>query len=276
MIRNGEEDSLISFEESMQSEEVQKTVRLWEQDDILFAFAYIDDYFNLRYTIAPDYRTEKLEDEIVDWGVHCVRERNSRSKENRTLDFSCEVADVSKIDLSRRHGFIMEEIRTLDYSRSLLTPIPLFSVPENFSIRPVLGESEVDALVDLHRAAFGTNQMTREQRLAIMRTAQYIPELDLVVEHETHRLAAFCIFEMDISTDGRKIGYPDPIGTHPDFQRQGLASALLSLGMQKLKEMSAIEAQSGTSNKNKPMQQLFVKMGFHKTMEQVWFSKRVN
>lgn len=276
MIRIGEEDSLISFEEAMQSEAVQKTVRLWEQDDVLFAFAYVDDYYNLRFAIDPEYITAALEDEIVVWGVHCVQERNSRSKEKRTLDFSCDAADIRKIDLTRRHGFIMEEIRTLDYSRSLLTPIPIFHVPEKFTIRSVLGESEVDALVDLHRAAFGTNEMTTEQRLAIMRTAQYIPELDLVVEHENHHLAAFCIFEMDISSDGRKIGYPDPIGTHPDFQKLGLASALLSFGMQKLKEMGAVEARSGTSNKNEPMQQLFTKMGFHKIMEQIWFSKTVN
>ncbi len=273
MIRMGEEDSLISFEEALQSKEVQKTIRLWEQDDVLFAFSYVDDYFNLQYVIAPDFISSALEDEIIAWGISCASDRNSRLKENHTLDFSCEGNDKRKISLFLRHGFIQEELRSLDFSRSLLTLLPVFPIPNGFLIRPVHGEGEVEELVDLHRAAFGTKNMTVEQRLAIMRTPQYIPDLDLVVEHESGKLASFCIFEMNISFDGRKIGYPDPIGTHPDFQRHGLASALLSYGTQRLKERSAVEAKSGTSSTNYSMQGLFMKMGFLQIAEHIWFSK---
>ena len=43
-----------------------------------------------------------------------------------------------------------------------------------------LGEQEAEALAALHRAAFGTDHMTVEERLAIMRAPGYLPELDLL------------------------------------------------------------------------------------------------
>ncbi|MHB8806360.1 MAG: GNAT family N-acetyltransferase [Anaerolineaceae bacterium] len=276
LIKAGEEDALIMFEESIQSETVQKTIRVWREKDALIAFAYIDDYANLRFTIAPEHASVVLEDEIVDWGVRSMQIRNLQRQENRTLDASCDSSNLKRIELFMRSGFVKEDLRSLDYSRTLITPLPFYSLPAGFVIRFVKGEEEVEALVDLHRAAFGTQEMTVEQRLAIMRTPQYLPDLDLVVESEDRRLAAFCICEMETRSDGMIVGYPDPIGTYPEYQRRGLASALISVGLQNLKERGAIRAESGTSSKNIGMQHLFEKMGFTCSAEQVWFSKMLD
>ena len=275
LIRAGEEGALIMFEESMQSEAVQKTIRVWRENNELIAFAYVDDYANLRFTITPEHICTVLENEIVDWGIRCMQIRNQQSHENQTLDASCKSNDLKRIELFMRSGFVKEELHSLDYSRSLTISLPFFPLPAGFIIRSVKGEEEAGALVDLHRAAFGTQEMTVEQRLAIMRTPQYLLDFDLVVETDDSDLAAFCICEMGTRSDGKIIGYTDPIGTHPKYQRRGLASALISVELRNLKEKGAIRAESGTSSKNIAMQRLFEKMGFTCSAEHVWFSKNV-
>ena len=222
-------------------------------------------------------RRSVLEDEIVDWGVRSMQIRNLQRQENRTLDASCDSSNLKRIEL----------FMPVRFCERRSTFIRLFTNPNNLPFRSirclqvlsygfVKGEEEVEALVDLHRAAFGTQEMTVEQRLAIMRTPQYLPDLDLVVESEDQRLAAFCICEMETRSDGMIVGYPDPIGTYPEYQRRGLASALISVGLQNLKERGAIRAESGTSSKNIGMQHLFEKMGFTCSAEQVWFSKMLD
>ena len=68
---------------------------------------------------------------------------------------------------------------TLHLSRSLTEPIPPIKLPPGFSIRPVAGEGEADALAALYHAAYGTDKMTAGDVLAIMRTSSYDRELDL-------------------------------------------------------------------------------------------------
>lgn len=74
--------------------------------------------------------------------------------------------------------------------------------------------------------------------------------MDLIVESEKHKLTAFYICEMGTRSDGMKVGYPDLIGTPPQYQKRGLASALIHVELLVLKERRAIRAESGTSSKN--------------------------
>ncbi len=127
---------------------------------------------------------------------------------------------------------------TLHLSRSLSEPIPPIVLPAGFIIRPVAGESEVDALVELYHAAYGSETMTQEDVLAIMRTSSYDRELDLVAVAPDGRLAGLC--SCGIETDLNailpwKLGSTDPVLVHPDFQNQGLARALIWSGWKRLK-----------------------------------------
>ena len=56
----------------------------------------------------------------------------------------------------------------------------LFVLPPGFTIRPAGGAAEAEAWVVLHRAAFGTERMELEERLAMLAEPEYDPQLDLV------------------------------------------------------------------------------------------------
>lgn len=65
--------SVTDFEENIQIQTVQQNTRLWFEGPQLVAFAYVDDYCNLCFEIAPEICNLKLEREIVDWGSDCMR-----------------------------------------------------------------------------------------------------------------------------------------------------------------------------------------------------------
>jgi len=76
--------------------------------------------------------------------------------------------------------------------RSLLEDLPQPYLPDGFYIRLLNEANELEDYVALHRAAFGSDQMTLEFRRSIMGSLNYNPELDLVLTSSDKRLVGFC------------------------------------------------------------------------------------
>ena len=265
---------LVDFEERMQVEAIRARMRLWEHTDQIVALAYVDAFNNLWFEIDPNRITDELEQAVLNWGLACIRKQNEETGDSSTLDFSCDANDNEHLAFAERFRFVRESIRTLKYSYPLAEPPRKFSLPAGYSIRCATGENEVEALVTLHRAAFGTENMTTDERLAIMRAPGYIPELDLVAVAPDGSLAAFCVcgFEEDDPT----AGFTDPIGVHPLHQKIGLGKAIVSAGLHTLRSRGARIAKLGTSSENIPMQKLAESLGFVCEGEKIWFSKSVS
>ena len=248
----------------------QADTRLWlNQQDRLIAFALVDAYNNFLFDYLPRANSPELEEAIMQWGVACSK---------LPLDAVCRADDHERYAWLMRHGFQPQDLRTLRFNRSLSEPIPDPQLPPGFSIRSVAGESEIEALVALHRAAFGTDNMTIDERRAMLSVPHYDPALDLVVVASNGRLAGFCVCGIpgeENAATGRNEGYTDPIGVHPDFQKRGLARALLLTGLQLLRERGAAFAVLGTSSENTAMQATARSAGFQLASSKVWFSRAV-
>jgi ribosomal protein S18 acetylase RimI-like enzyme len=124
----------------------------------------------------------------------------------------------------------------------------------------------------LHRAAFGTNNMTLESRQAMMGLANYDPELDLVAVAPDGALAAYVFGsynreEMELS--GLKTGFTDPVATHPKYRRRGLSRALLLESLRRLKQRGLETARLGTSSANIAMQKTAQSVGYC-VVDQAW------
>lgn len=258
---------------------VQQNTRLWlDEQGQLRAFAYVDPYHNLRFELDQSAATPQVEAEIVAWGEACLREVVQTGGDPLTLDGSCREDDQARIAFFERHGFERQPERSLHLERRLDEPLPAPELPPGFAIRPVSGDEEAPALVELHRAAFGSAMMTVAERLAMMRGPDYERELDLVVVAPDGRLAAYCFCWISAEENlrsGRKMGYTDPLATHPDFQRRGLAQALLLDGMRKLKARGMETAALGTSSTNLAMQAAAQAVGFRVKAVTLWFAKQV-
>ena len=158
-------------------------------------------------------------------------------------------------------------------TRQLVKPIPDPALPQGFIIRPIAGNHEAGAVAAMHRAAFGTEYMTTENRLVIMNTSGYDPSLDLLAIAPNGEIAAYCSCSVN---DQTRIGMTDPVATHPKYQRMGLSRALLLTGMRLLKERGMASAHLGTSGENIAMQRTAESVGFTIEYKTIWFSKKVN
>ena len=263
--------SRVDLEEAFATVIVPKNTRLWFDEGHLIAWAYVDGYNNLIWELNAQY-IGQLGTVIVSWGEECVR-RNLSNAEKGTLYANCRESYSEKIGFLRQHGFNQLEDTTVALTRSLSGDIPVPELPPGFVIRPITGKKEAEAVAAMHRAAFGTEYMTTENRLIIMSTSGYDPSLDLVVIAPDGSIAANCICSVNMQ---EKIGFTDPVSAHPRFQGMGLVRALLLTGSQLLKERGMSYARLGTSGDNIRMQRSAESVGFTVEYKTLWFSKEVN
>jgi len=269
----GANSTITDFEEHVQMNSVRESLRLWHVGSDLSGFAFVDEYANLWFEIAPEYSSDELEKEIIVWGVQVQRQRNLSSGESITLDHSCEAINTHRLEILTRNGFVQQSERSLLFSREVTGSIdePIF--PPGYTWRTVVPDDVVESLVELHRAAFGTEKMTVELRHAIMHAPQYEMDLDLLAVAPDGSLAGFCICSLD--EDNRSIGHTDPIGIHPLHKRKELGKALVTAGITLLVSKGVKTIKLGTSSENSAMQQLARSLNFSCYSEKMWFSKNV-
>ncbi len=261
----------VDIEENLASEEIRGNTRLWFDNGQPIAWAYVDEFNNLRWELDKKYE-ETLGAEIVAWGEACIRKTLAKN-EPATLDASCREDYPDRISFLQCHGFRQTEDTSIHMTRPLSEPIPEPELLQGFLIRPIKGVEEAEAVASTHRAAFGTEYMTTENHLIIMNTSEYDPSLDLLVIAPDGNVAAYCTCSVN---DQTKVGFTDPVATHPRYQRMGLARALLLRGMQLLKEQGMKSAHLGTSGDNIAMQKTAESVGFTVEYKTIWFSKQVN
>ena len=259
----------VDFEEFLAQDGAANWIQLWEDDrGGLQGYAWVDGYRNLHFEYRPQ---PGLGDAMVHWGLARAADLPVEEGDENLLDSNCRGSAAERIALLRRHGFEDSLVRTVHYVHRLNTPPPTPQLPAGFLLRPLAGESEVEGVVALHRAAFGTEQMTEEDRLATLHTSEYSPELDWVVQAADGRLAAYCTGTL--SPVGEElVGYTDPVAVHPDFQRLGLAKAMLCAGAAALQARGAVCVRLGTTSENKGMRRAAEAAGFELDYEVLWFS----
>jgi mycothiol synthase len=140
---------------------------------------------------------------------------------------------------------------SVSLSCSLAGFIPAPSLPPGFQICPSKGEPEAAEWVKLHRLAWGTENMTVEERLSMLRTPYYDPALDLVALDLDGSLAAYCVCW---------------------FSEEENALT----GLRLLKEKGLETACMGTAQENLGMLHTAEAVGFHSESETVWFSKTLS
>lgn len=265
--------------EELDDADAQVSARLWEEGGRLLGFAYISRWQNVVDAFHEDAFSPAAQTEMMDWLVEAARQRNRVKGETLTLDASALEDDLPRRTLLERFGFVRQGESSLLMACALDGDLPAPQLPEGFAIRPMGGAAELDAYVALHRAAFGTQNMSLDYRRAIMNAPGYLPELDLVAVAPDGALAAFCvcqIFDDDMPrAGGKKEGWTDPVGTHPAYRRLGLARALILSGMRLLRERGIDTALLGTGSTNVAMQRIAEEIGFRVASNTVCFSKTI-
>jgi len=132
--------------------------------------------------------------------------------------------------------------------RAAADPVPAWAVPAGYTVRPLAGEGEVGGYVALHRAVFGSPNMTPEWRARTVRQPEYLADLDLVAVAPDGRLAAFCVGWLDAKSRREVSGQIEPLGVHADHRGLGLGRAMLGKAVRRLYQRGAVHVYVETDN----------------------------
>jgi mycothiol synthase len=189
--------------------------------------------------LHPNFRTHERYLTVRQWALQRLKERARQQGESQ-YEVREEAADDDPEAASflEREGYERQEMYYHLYHRSLLESVPAPVLPEGFTIRSVAGSAEAEMRAALQRDAFfpGGSKTYEEgtlRQLAVMKMPHYDPQLDLMVMAPDGTPAAGCICWED---PVNRVGLFEPVGTRPQFRRQGLATALMLGGLQRLRE----------------------------------------
>lgn len=112
-------------------------------------------------------------------------------------------------------------------------------LPPEYRLRTMREIANVPRRVAVHRAAWEPSSVTEQSYARVMRTWPYRDDLDFVVEALDGSLAASALGWYD---EDNRVGEFEPVGTHPEHRRLGLARAVLLFGMQCLRDAGAEHA----------------------------------
>lgn len=274
--------SCVDLEELLTLPDVCEQTRLWlDVNKNIIGYAIVDPRnCNLWFESDPQMESSSLEEGMVAWGIRRFNglKRRGVIRADVTLDTNCEEQNRVRSDLLKASGFIPQKLLTLRFERCLSEPIPPVKLPPGYSIRPVSGEDEIDELVSLYHAAYGTERMTGEELSAIMHTSTYERELNLVAVSPQKRIVGVCTCWMDKRLNQqlpRKEGWTDPVLVHPDHQGMGLSRALIHYGWGLLKSRDIEVAMLGTSSENGKAIAAFMRAGYKIKSRSCWFSLQV-
>ena len=194
--------------------------------------------------------------------TECQNVMQQRMKENppdkRVLSTSVAVSDQERIAWLKKLGYHVQSSNRVVTLRPLDTPLPVPALPADFQIRSVAGENEAGLVAEVHNGSFGSS-WSSEEYLKVMRTPGFSIEHELVVVAPDGHFAAFLIYWLDPIS---KSGLFEPVGCHEDFQRRGLAKALMYEAMKRMVDAGMEKAIVGHNSDNVAARNLYASVGF--------------
>jgi ribosomal protein S18 acetylase RimI-like enzyme len=195
---------------------------LWQERDRVVAYGWLfEEEEVLDFCVHPQ-RLELL-GEVLDW---------ANARETEVLDVDADAA--AELD---RHGYERAPAGE-PFSAHLvrdLTDLAERRAPEGFTLRTV-GEQDVESRVAAHRSAFHPSGVTVESYGNVMRAWPYRSDLDCIAVAPDGRVTSYCLAWLD---ERNRAGELEPVGTHADFRRRGLAAAVCAFALRRLREEGA-------------------------------------
>jgi ribosomal protein S18 acetylase RimI-like enzyme len=153
----------------------------------------------------------------------------------------CPAGDSLRQDILTRRGYIRQAGGEYQRRRLNTQAVPEVPLAQGYTIRPVGGEEDMPARSWVSWKAFHPDEPDEcyqgwEWYQNVRKAPLYRPELDLVAVTSSGEHAAFCTLWCDEKTHSAAF---EPVGTHPEHQRRGLAKALMAEGLRRVHELGA-------------------------------------
>ena len=220
-------------------DEEDEYLKIWEVFDEaqqtapkIVAISYTKPSGGCWLSIHPNHMSAARE--IVSWMQGRVNEMKKDEGEEVNMNFVVDDDDEEFIHLLSDIGFQKGEIEGDKQVRPIDSPIPAYSLPEGYTIRSATIEKDFRKYREVQMAVFPHIVSMSKDLLQLYRTASFYHEdLDIVVIDPYGEFAAFCTARIDPLS---KIAELEPVGTHPDHRKRGLAKAVICESLKRLEK----------------------------------------
>ncbi|NSW52514.1 MAG: GNAT family N-acetyltransferase [Anaerolineae bacterium] len=210
---------------------------IWEKAGQVIAYALFQPPWGvLDFAIHPAEQGAALESEVFAWGKAQMTAHAQRSGADfeGVIEFYQDAPQAEHMSAALLAlGFLPQDWSVIRFSLDVNRAFPQPQLPEGYCVRPFRGEAEAENYVRLVDAVFGPHWLTREWRLRSLAHPDYLPAIDLVIEHTASQmLVGYCHCWLR-----QGVGQIEPLGVHPAHHRLGLGTAL------ELAAVAAVRAQ---------------------------------
>jgi ribosomal protein S18 acetylase RimI-like enzyme len=232
--------------------------RLWLDSERCVAWAWLHPPATLDYEVVEG----ALHDDVLEWF--------ESEAEGDVLSTYVLETDAERAGRAEARGYARPELPKsyAFHVRELDDAMPEPSIPDGFRLHTVGGEEDFRKRVEIHGAVWAPSRVTEEVYRHVTQAWPYRAELDCVVEAPDGRFAAYVLGWYD---DANRVGLFEPVGTHPDFRRLGLGSAVCQFALRRLREEGASLALVLAAEE--PAMRLYESVGFHRYTRVVEFRK---
>jgi mycothiol synthase len=231
---------------------------LWEDGDGLAGFAMLEEPDGVLLQVRPGLSGRgSLEGEMLQWAA---RQTRVVWGEGAGDELWIRAVEDPRLDaLLRDLGFEREPDHALKMARGLDGTLPEVELLGGWTVREVGGEDELFDRVEVHREVWHPSRVTFGAYRRLRAAPGYDPRLDLVAVAPDGTFGAYCICWLDAES---RTGLFEPVGTRPAYRGRGLARAVVSEGLRRLRALGAESAFVTAINGNEASAGLYASTGF--------------
>ena len=220
-------------------DEEDEYLKIWEAFDEaqqitlkIIAVSYTKPSGDCWLSVHPNYTS--VAREIVLWMRNRVKEMKGDKVEEVNMKFVVDDDDEDLILLLSDLGFQKGEVEGDKQVRPIDLPVPTYSLPEGYTIRNAVIEKDFLKYREVQMTVFPHIVSMSMELLQLFSTASFYQEdLDIVAVDPDGKFAAFCTARIDPLS---KIAQLEPVGTHPDHRKLGLARAVICESLKRLEK----------------------------------------
>ena len=140
--------------------------------------------------------------------------------------------DSERLTFLRARGYEIDaESDDTIYHLTALGSLAEPAAPDGYRLRTI-EPTDLEQRVEIHRTVWTPSRVTAESFANVQAAWPYRRDLDCVVEAPDGSFAAYCLAWLD---DANRVGEFEPVGTHPDYHRRGLATAVCRFALLRLR-----------------------------------------
>lgn len=212
------------------------------------------------------YSFRQIENVMFTWAETHWTDENG---EIRTMVYDW---DVARQELLTGRGYTnlgaIEDVRIYDLQQKYPPPV----LPPGFHFSNMAEYGNAEAFIDLQNHIWD-RELSMDWFLGKSSAPSYDPELDLLIVAPGGRLACNSLVWLYPQFGSAEI---DPLGTHPDFRRLGLARAIVSESFRKMQEQGMRTGYIASETQDPVVSNLYASFNPVETCQGVLWQKKLH